>query len=257
VEDQVPNRRARLRAEATSEIKAIALKLMAQGGPDAISLRAIAREMGMTAGALYGYFPTRDALITALITEVYTSFVMTAEAARDAVPADDSAGRLLAWAEAFRQWALANPEGFRLIYGDPVPGYQPPDGGPAAEAERRACMGLTTLVAATWSYAERLQPASGHHWADFDPRLVTEVRTSLPHLPPAGIALAMRVWGRLHGLVSLEIYGHLSPLTTGPAKLYRAEMLDLIRSLGLTPPGAEGTAAASGPAAGHLPPRRT
>lgn len=58
VDEVAPNRRARLRAEAIQEIKTIALKLLAEGGPDAISLRAIAREMGMTAGALYGYFAT-------------------------------------------------------------------------------------------------------------------------------------------------------------------------------------------------------
>jgi AcrR family transcriptional regulator len=235
VDDPVPNRRARLRAQATSDIKTIAFKLMAEGGPDAISLRAIAREMGMTAGALYGYFPTRDALITTLMAEVYTSLVDSAEAARDSAP-DNPASRLLAWAEAFRQWSLANPEGFRLIYGDPVPGYKPPDDSPALDAERRACIGLTLLVAATWPYAEPVQPTAGHHWSDFDSQLVARIRASAPALPPAGIALAMRIWGRLHGLVSLEIYGHLAPLTREPAKLYRAEMLDLIRSLGLAVP---------------------
>ena len=79
------SRRERLRAETTEEIKAIALKLMASGGPDAIALRAIAREMGMTAGAIYGYFPTRDDLVTTLINDVYTSLVEKAEAARDAL----------------------------------------------------------------------------------------------------------------------------------------------------------------------------
>src|SRR3954454_10793405 len=108
------SRRDRLRAETSAQIKAIALKLMAGGGPDAISLRAIAREMGMTAGALYSYFRTRDDLVTALIADVYTDFVATVEAARDA--ATGPARRLLAWAEAVRSWSLANPEGFRLIY---------------------------------------------------------------------------------------------------------------------------------------------
>ena len=233
VDEVAPNRRARLRAEAIQEIKTIALKLLAEGGPDAISLRAIAREMGMTAGALYGYFATRDALITTLIAEVYNGFVATAEASLDAVRADDPGGRLLAWGNSFREWALANPEGFRLIYGDPVPGYQPPEGGPAAEAEHRACMGLTGLVDAAWPQAGPLQSVSGHHWSDFDPALVAEVRKSFPRLPPAGIALAMRVWGRMHGLVALEVYGHLRTLTKDPGKLYRAEMLDLTKSLGL------------------------
>ena len=76
------SRRERLRAETTEEITATALALLAEGGPDAVTLRAIAREMGMTAGAIYGYFPTRDDLINRLITDVYTSLVDKVEAAQ-------------------------------------------------------------------------------------------------------------------------------------------------------------------------------
>ncbi|WP_253772350.1 TetR/AcrR family transcriptional regulator [Goodfellowiella coeruleoviolacea] len=236
--DQQLSRRARLRAETSAEIKAIALKLMATGGPDAISLRAIAREMGMTANAIYGYYATRDELVTVLISDVYTDLVSAVEAARDALPDSDAAGRLLAWAQTFREWSLANPEGFRLIYGDAVPGYQPPPGGPAADAAHRACAGLTGLVAAAWPRARTRQPHDGYAWHDFDPGLVSLVRAEFPDLPPAAVALALRVWGRLHGLVSLEIYGHLRGQYHDPARLYRVEVLDLIHSLGLTPPEA-------------------
>jgi AcrR family transcriptional regulator len=229
----VVSRRERLRAETSQEIKTIALKLMTSGGPDAISLRAIAREMGMTAGAIYGYFPTRDDLITTLISELYSELVDAVEKARDALPEGEVAGRILAWAGAFRGWAIENPQGFRLIYGDPVPGYQPPEGGPAADAAYRACAGLTGLVAAAWPHAKSTQAGSEHRWSDFEPDLVTEVKETYPGLPPAAVALALRVWGRMHGLVALETYGHLRSQTTDPAKLYGAEMLDLTRSLGL------------------------
>ncbi|MGN9842698.1 TetR/AcrR family transcriptional regulator [Nonomuraea sp. H19] len=233
------SRRERLRAQTSQEIKAIALRFMAEGGPDAISLRAIAREMGMTAGAIYGYYPTRDDLITTLIVELYTSLVDAVEAARDTLPADDAAGRILAWAESFREWALANPQGFRLIYGDPVPGYRPPAGGAAAEAAHRACVGLTGLVAAAWTHAEAVQSDGDHRWSDFEPGLIDELRATYPDLPPAAVALALRVWGRMHGLVALETYGHLRSQTRNPAKLYRSELIDLIRSLALPPPRAD------------------
>ncbi|MFF0772863.1 TetR/AcrR family transcriptional regulator [Nonomuraea wenchangensis] len=234
---QTTSRRDRLRAQTSAEIKTIAFQLMAAGGPDAISLRAIAREMGMTAGAIYSYYATRDDLITTLISDVYTSLVEAAEAARDAVPAADPGGRILAWAQTLRKWALANPEGFRLVYGDPVPGYRPPDGGPAKEAEQRACTGLTGLVIAAWRQAEPLQPGlRGYAWEDFDAGLVAHLQAEFPGLPPAAVALALRVWGRMHGLVALEIYGHLRALTHEPAAVYRDEISDLIRSLGLTPP---------------------
>ncbi|MFI7131807.1 TetR/AcrR family transcriptional regulator [Nonomuraea sp. NPDC050153] len=238
--DQTMSRRERLRAETTAEIKEIALKLMADGGPDAISLRAIAREMGMTAGAIYSYFATRDDLVTTLIADLYTALVDRAEAARDAVPAGDPGGRVLAWAQTVREWALANPQGFRLIYGDPVPGYQPPEDGPAKEAEHRACRGLTGLVAAAWT-----GPGSGsgagsgsgsYGWSDFDPGLAADIQAGFPGLPPDAVALTLRVWGRMHGLVALEIYGHLRTLTLDPAAIYHDEMIALIASLGLTPP---------------------
>ncbi|WP_440106099.1 TetR/AcrR family transcriptional regulator [Streptosporangium sp. H16] len=228
------SRRDRLRAQTSAEIKAIALKLMAGGGPDAISLRAIAREMGMTAGAIYSYFATRDDLITTLIGDVYTSAVDVAEAARDAVPDADPGGRILAWAQAIRAWALANPEGFRLIYGDPVDGYRPPDDGPARQADERACSALIGLVAAAWPTIQARRPeATVYTWADFGPGLVAHVREEFPDLPPAGIAMAMRVWGRMHGLIALEIYGHLSALMHDPSSVYREEMHDLVASLGL------------------------
>jgi AcrR family transcriptional regulator len=230
---ETKSRRERLREETTEEIKAIALRLTAEGGPGAISLRAIAREMGMTAGAIYSYFATRDALVTTLIADVFGSLLDAAESARDKQPADDPSRRLVAWAEAFRAWALANPEGFKLIYGDPVPGYVAPEDGPVAEAGHRACTDVTALVAAAWPQAAPLQSSRSHHWSDFDPQLVAVARAEFPDLPPAAVALSLRVWARIHGLVALEVYGQLGTQTRRPEKLFRAELRDLLRSLGL------------------------
>ncbi|MEU6883040.1 TetR/AcrR family transcriptional regulator [Streptomyces sp. NPDC046712] len=231
-------RRERLRAETTAEIKRVALELMASGGPDAITLRAIAREMGMTANAIYGYFATRDDLVTTLIDDVYTALADAVDTAWRAAPAAGPAVRIQAWADAFRGWALAHPEGFRLVYGDPVPGYRPPEGGPAPEAARRVCTGLAGLADASWPHAAALYPADAFDWPDFDPGLLAKVRPAFPELPPAGVALALRIWGHLHGLVSLEIYGHLRSQTVSPDKLFRAELTALVRSLGI--PGGDG-----------------
>lgn len=232
-----PTRRERRRTETTDEIKQVALRLMAAGGPGAITLRAIAREMGMTANAVYSYFATRDDLITTLIAEVYGELVDATEAARDALPAADPAGRILAWACAFRDWVLANREGFQLIYGDPVPGYQPPEGGPAPEALHRACAGLVGLVAGAWPAAAPRYADEDYDWPDFGPALAEMVRAEFPDLPPVAVAVALRIWGRMHGLVALESHGQLDDQIADAGKLYRGEMNRLIRELGLTPPG--------------------
>ncbi|MFE6195831.1 TetR/AcrR family transcriptional regulator [Streptomyces sp. NPDC057838] len=226
-------RRERLRAETTAEIKQVALSLMAEGGPDAITLRAIAREMGMTANAIYGYFPTRDDLVTTLINDVYTALADAVDTAWETTPSAEPAVRIEAWADAFRTWALVNPEGFRLIYGDPVPGYRAPEGGPAPDAARRVCTGLTALAAAAWPYARDYYQDSLFDWSDFNPGLLAKVRPAFPDLPPAAVALALRIWGHLHGLVSLEIYGHMRTQTASPEKLFQEELAQLIRTLGL------------------------
>ncbi|MGW6915796.1 TetR/AcrR family transcriptional regulator [Kitasatospora sp. NPDC054939] len=226
-------RRERLRAETTAEIKRIALQLMAADGPDAITLRAIAREMGMTANAIYGYFPTRDDLVTTLVDDVYTALADAVEAAWRAAPADDPAARIRAWAVAFRAWALTNPEGFRLVYGDPVPGYRAPEGGAAPDAARRVCTGLAGLADAAWPSAAPLCADSGFTWSDFDPGLLAKVRPAHPDLPPAGVALALRLWARLHGLAALEVYGHLRNQTLNADLLFHEELDALLRSLGL------------------------
>lgn len=231
----VTARRERLRAETTAEIKSVALELMAAGGPDAITLRAIAREMGMTANAIYGYFATRDDLITTLISDVSTALADALDLAWQATAADDPTIRIRAWANAFRNWSLGSPQGFRLIFGDPVPGYQAPEGGPAPDAVRRICLGLNALAAAAWPHAKHRYEGSEFDWPDFDAQLLADVRPAFPDLPPAGVALALRIRGHLHGLVSLEIYGHMRTMTPNPDKLFDEELNQLLRALALDP----------------------
>ncbi len=205
---------------------------MRSGGPGAITLRAIAREMGMTPNAIYGYFATRDDLVTALIADVYTALADAVGAAWTASAEDEPAARVLAWATAFRAWALDNPEGFKLIYGDPVPGYVAPEGGAAPDAARRVCVGIAALAAAAGDRAGSPAPGPAFTWDDFDPGLLAKVRSAFPDLPPSGVALALRIWGHLHGLVTLEVHGHLRAQTLAPGKLFRSELAQLIRSLG-------------------------
>lgn len=117
-----PSLRARVRAGMIEEIKAVARRHLATDGAN-LSLRAVARDMGMVSSAIYRYFPSRDDLLTALILEAYDALGDAVEAADAAVGRDDLRGRWHAVCRAARAWALAHPAEYALIYGSPVPGY--------------------------------------------------------------------------------------------------------------------------------------
>src|SRR5512136_194807 len=105
-----PPRRERLRTAAIEEIKATAWQQIAEQGAASLSLREIARRMGMTAPAIYRYYPDRDALVTALIIDAFAAFAEAMETARDALPPGDHVGRFRAIATAYRRWAVTNPQ---------------------------------------------------------------------------------------------------------------------------------------------------
>lgn len=120
--------RERARIEVTAAIKDEARRMLAAEGAAKLSLRAVARELGMVSSALYRYFPSRDELLTALIVDAYDSVGAAAERAEAAARAAGAPPRTrwLAICEAFRAWALAHPHEYALIYGSPVPGYSAP-----------------------------------------------------------------------------------------------------------------------------------
>ena len=118
--------RERVRAELTREITEVARRQLANDGAAGLSLRAVAREMGMASSAVYRYFASRDDLLTALIIDGYNAVSDAVEAAEAACPRADHLGRWLAVCRAVRAWALAHPHEYALLYGSPVPGYQAP-----------------------------------------------------------------------------------------------------------------------------------
>ena len=128
--------RERARAEITREITDIARARLAADGAAALSLRAVARDLGMVSSAVYRYFGSRDELLTALIIDGYNAIGEAVESADAACRRGDYPGRWLAACRAARGWALAHPHEYALIYGSPVPGYQAPEAtiGPAARS---------------------------------------------------------------------------------------------------------------------------
>ncbi len=137
--------RERARAELTHEIKEEARRQLAATGAQRLSLRAVARELGMVSSALYRYFPSRDDLLTALIIDAYDALGDSAERAAAPLPRSDVRGRWRACCTAVRQWAIAHPHEYALIYGSPVPGYRAPQ--ETIEAASRVALVLGGLLA--------------------------------------------------------------------------------------------------------------
>lgn len=228
--------RALARQRMREEILAIARRHLGEQGASGLSLRAVARDVGMVSSAVYRYFDSRDALLTALILDAYNALGATVEAAEAEVDRGDLRGRFEGLARAARGWALADPHSYALVYGSPVPGYVAPHDtvGPATRATRVLADILLDLTAT--------HRASG---APRPRRLRPEVvRAVAPvteyiggRVPPDLAVRAVMVWTSLFGLVSFELFGQLHNVI---AEDLRGEFFDeavsrLADSLGLPP----------------------
>lgn len=206
------SRRERARAATIDEIKETATRLMAEQGTTDLRFSDIAREMGMTAPALYRYFADRDELLTALIADTYDELGRVVATARESVLADDTWGRFLAIAEAYRSWAKHEPVRFALILGMPVPGYAAPDDGPTTEAAIRAMSQLKQIFFHAAERGELGQPLLGKADEAIQACMEAE-RQAHPDEPepsPETFQAMLHCWASLHGFTSLEAHGHLN-----------------------------------------------
>ena len=203
------SRRERTRAATVEEIKQTALALMREQQTTDVRFTDIARVMGMTPPALYRYYADRDELLTALITDAYLDLGRSIAAARETKAADDFGGRWLAAAMAYREWALREPQQFALILGLPVPGYAAPDEGPTTEAARRAMDELAHLFVNA-AQANQLRPPLVREVSPALARCQSDKHPELEGIvPPETFQAMLHAWATLHGLTSLEAYGHL------------------------------------------------
>ncbi|MGV9558398.1 TetR/AcrR family transcriptional regulator [Streptomyces sp. NPDC003401] len=220
--------RARARIEITAAIKEEARRQLAAEGAAKLSLRAVARELGMVSSALYRYFPSRDDLLTALIIDAYDSLGESAETAHSAVADAGPVRRWVAVCEGVRTWALAHPHEYALIYGSPVPGYSAPQTtvpaaarvgllliGIARDAELTAPPAAPSLPAELRAEAERLT-------ADVAPELSPETATAL-----------VAAWAQLYGLVGFEVFGQFHRIVEDREPFFRHAVTGLARGVGL------------------------
>jgi AcrR family transcriptional regulator len=196
--------RARVRSEMNQEIKDVARRHLAEEGAN-LSLRGVARDMGIVASALYRYFPSRDALLTALIVDAYEALGAAATEAEAAVARDDLRGRWLAVCHAVRSWALAHPAEYGLIYGNPVPGYVAP-----VETVPLAATVVLLLVTIAAEGEERLAPVTTPvpESVRTDLRRLIDERTG--DMPEERLDRVFVGWTHLFGLVNFELFGRLN-----------------------------------------------
>ncbi|MEV8377292.1 TetR/AcrR family transcriptional regulator [Kribbella sp. NPDC056861] len=197
--------RDRARAELTQEIKAAARRQLAVEGAERLSLRAVARELGLVSSALYRYFPSRDDLLTALIIDAYDALGAEAEAA--AKHQDDPREAWLAVCRVIRAWARQHPHEYALIYGSPVAGYQAPDStiqpagrvafvllGILAQAQASGVLTPTTAPEPSQPLAEQLKVLAD----------------AAPGVPLSVLARTAIAWTQLFGMISFELFGQFA-----------------------------------------------
>jgi AcrR family transcriptional regulator len=207
-------------------IKATAWKEIADKGAPSLSLRAIARDLNITAPAIYNYFPRRDDLITALIVDAFTSLGESQKASITAIQPDNLEARLTALGLAYRDWAVRYPQRYQLIFGTPISGYEAPAD--------------VTLPAAVWSLVPLTETLQGllearklrtERLAKLTSALKSMLVAWREFVSQSGgpvhievLYLAFVIWSRVHGLVTLEI-GHQNPsFITDPSEVFRREI---------------------------------
>jgi len=235
----VPTRRERLREATLAEIKDVARRFLVSEGPSAISLRAIAREIGMTAPGLYRYFGSREDLVDDLVADFFQELCGEMEHARDAEAADDLAGRLLAVSRAFRAWAVAHPAEFGLVFGTPMPamGVPPPDGDDAGARFEGIFLELFVEL---WRRRPFPVPSAG----EMDQSLLRQLRVfgdqTGAGLPVGAVMMFVTCWIRLYGVVAMEVFGHLRFCLEDAQPMFEQALEELSGMLGIASPSAPG-----------------
>lgn len=226
-------RRERQREATYDEIVAVSAQLLAEGAD--LSLRAVAGRMGMTAPALYRYVESYQQLVDLVAFELDKAATAEWRAAAERYPADDPAARLTVACVRFRQWALAKPREFALVFANPIA---------EGDTHRRELLTVSTsghyFTDLLWEIWERTR-FPYPRLDELDPVIREAVLEPLipakaDHVPIEERGLLwiyMRAWSALYGVVTLESTGHCDPRVIASGQLFRATLLDWLAPLGL------------------------
>lgn len=214
-------------------IKAAAWEQLARHGIAGLSLRGIARRLGVTAPAIYNYFGRLEDLITALVVDAFTDLAEAMKAAEAAETSERCYGKIVALCLAYRQWAVDHPVHFQLIYGSPIPGYLTPVE-VAVPLARWPFLGMLRWFVHGYEMGELSVPAE---YREVPPKLAERIgawkRQSGMALPDALVVLLMSGWSRIHGAVMLELFGHVDSLVGEAAEFFWHEIEAFVHQMGL------------------------
>lgn len=220
------NARKRVRQAVREEIVEEARRHLAAEGAAALSLRAVARDLGMASSAIYRYFRSRDELLTALIIDAYDAMGAAAEAA--ACGDGPFPDRFRSVCRAVRGWALAHPHEYALVYGTPVPGYHAPEL-TVASASR-----VTLVLSRLLTEAHRAGDVDAARLPPVSARLADEVApvgATMPEVPAHLVARGLAVWVLLFGQLNFEVFGRFGGVVQDSDVLFEFAvdtMLDLL-----------------------------
>ncbi|RCW47205.1 TetR family transcriptional regulator [Halopolyspora algeriensis] len=233
-------RRERLRAATELEIRQHAHRLLVQQGQDAVTLRAIARELGITAPALYRYYGSREDLLRRLGKDICTDLATELDGKLDSVGSDDHLTKVFTVCRGFRQWALAHPREFALVFASPTGEI----GGD--EQIRQDEFGSVFLGILGPLMAEGASLASSEQApADIGPELATNqeaLASAFSHegiemppeaLGPDAVHSLLRWWARLYGHVALEVFGRFPFDIRKADRLFESILSELAHEAGL------------------------
>lgn len=227
------SRRTVQRESTLLDIRREGRRLLVSEGEAGVTLRPIARALGLTAPALYRYYASRDDLLLDLIADLYAELTAGMERASAGQPEQDPAARMVAVTWEFRRWARANPREFQLIFATPVGAEQQRRTQRLDECGQRFGGVFQTLFAEVWQGGPFPIAADD----DLDPRLREQLAAWAGEndiaLPLGALAIFLDCWVRIYGLISLEVFGHLGFALTDVTPMYDAMMAELAARLGL------------------------
>ena len=233
---QPPSRRDRVRAATTREILDAARTVLVEQGLEGLALRAVARETGMTAPALYRYFDSREHLLEQVVVDLYGELCDLMEADMATLERQAPAEKLMQASRSFRTWATTHRQEFGLLFGAPaedVPSHGTTETGPAHDAGMRFGGIFGALIAELW--LTRPFPILAED--EIEPALREQLAVCAQvfpiELPPGVIHVYLTCWVRLYGMVCMEVFGHLRFALTDPEPMFESELRALGKLLGI------------------------